>query len=276
VTGEGVTGDGLRLDQAAVAVVLHRAAALADGVGSAAGAPDPAHGVSVAALEEAAAEVGIEPWAVRQAVAEWQAGLLDVTPTRDRPSVVTAGRVVPLPPEAVEAELTRFCRAQVLTLVRHRAGGQRWRRRHDPLASLRRLFDLRGRHCLAPVAELVVTVVPCAEGSAVRLQAELRPPLRVRTGRVAALAAAAGLGTAVVAVTTGIPDAVALAALPGGGAAAGGAVLVARASRQRDIRLVLEALERELDRLERADALPPPRVVRLGQELDRRLRALRP
>lgn len=232
-----------RLTDDEVAKVLRRASEL-DG---AAGLP-PADGLPVAALEAAAAEVGVSPAAVRLAVAELRTGALD-----DHDDPVVCARVVPGGCEGGLAAVGRWLQGQALVRARDRGTEQVWRPREDWIAGMLRRFDWAARFRLRGVDEVVVRAVEVEGGTLVRVTARLEPAvaaapkLGAGAGAVGGGAAAGGIAlaltgdAALVAAASSLP----LAAVAGfGGWRAGRRLVAGRRAR------IAEAIDGVLDDLE--------------------------
>jgi hypothetical protein len=211
------TGGGLphRLSTDEVALVLHRAAELeAETTGT-----DPDQGFEASVIVDAAEEVGLSPYAVRQALAELRAGALPVLPETQGyvarlvgPSTVTESRVVACPPRQVLATADDFFRRRSFDLRRRQGLWMVYRERQDLWRYLRRVTDtLEGTRTLAGVETVTVTVSPMAEGEcmvrvAAALQASRRGVVTMGTGY--GLVAVTGLA----AVATGEPTALLIGA----------------------------------------------------------------
>jgi hypothetical protein len=237
-----------------VARVLHRASEIE----AAADGRINGEGYDAEAVEQAAAEVGLSPAAVRQAFAELRIGALPGdgrVPTKraDGSRVatsrfVTQQRLVERRPEAVHAAVDRFLRSQMLEL--RRRGGDRslYRPRRDLVASLRRGLDFAGVIKLDGIRTVSLLVTPADERTLVRLEAELA------SSRANVVAGAAGTGAGV-ALLMGVGGALAaepglvIAAVPAGAAVGAGGLRVAggRWRQRRDN--VDEVLAALLDRL---------------------------
>jgi hypothetical protein len=246
--------DGDRLDDAEVSLVLRRAAELDHRPAS------RSPGVDLAAVEEAAAEVGLSPASVRQAVAELRAGALapEAAPGRrvlGRPTL-TVVRTVPGPAPAVSAWLHGFLARQLFCLRRDHGGHSHWERRDDLAAAVRRGLDLlrERRLVLREVHRLDAVVVeePGGDGDrvVVRLELDVR---HARRSQTTLLASGGAVGAAVVGGTlmaAGLDPALLVAGPLGGGIAAAGHGAGAWLYRRQVEELTLAA-EGVLDRLER-------------------------
>lgn len=245
-----------RLTQDEVAAVLRRAAEL-DG----ATAPVPEERLPVAAIEAAAAEVGLPPEAVRQAVAELRAGVLpgpEAAPAD--PRTVVEAAVVPLPVDEASAAVGRWLAAQTFHRHRGRDGIEVWRVREDWVAGMQRRLDWSASVRLKWVRQVVVRTVAVEGGTLVRMEATLAagPEAAPGIGAVAmSVPGSAGFGLAAGLATTGAAPIVALAA---GGAAVGAAGgwfagrAVRRSSRARVADELAAALERLASGLEQRNA----------------------
>ena len=258
--------DGDRLDDAEVSLVLRRAAELDN-------RPMPGSpGVDLAAVEEAAAEVGLSRDSVRQAVAELRAGALAHAGGGRvlGPPALTVVRTVAGPASAVRSWLHDFLVGQLFCLRRDHDGHTSWDRRDDMAATVRRTFDSfrEQRLVLGDVNRLGVAVVeePGSAGGrvVVRLELDVR---HARRSQTAVVASGGVLGTAVVAATAvaagGLDPALLVAAPLGGGLAAAGHGAGSWLYRRQVGELELAA-EGVLDRLERRAPVsgPPSRSFR--------------
>ncbi|HET7489403.1 MAG TPA: hypothetical protein VFJ85_15860 [Acidimicrobiales bacterium] len=194
--------------------------------------------VDVGVLEQAAAEVGVPPDAVRRAAAELWAGALAPAPAR----LAVDQRVLPLTAEQALDRAGRVLRKQLFELRRSEAGRARWRRRVDRGARWQRSFDFGGRVKLSSVEVVTVSAVPIggAPGSLLRVEAE---PVDRRLVVASGTALPAGFvfaGGAFTALLTG-NDAF-LVAGAAAGAVAGGLGLGVTASWYRRRRLLVDEL----------------------------------
>lgn len=177
---------GERLTDDEVARVLRRASELdpAASVGDGDGMP-------VAAVEAAAAEVGLSPAAVRQAVAELRTGALD-----DHDEPVVCARVLPGACPACLDAVGRWLQGQCMVRARDRGVEQVWRPREDVLARVQRRLDLAAAIRLAGVDEVVVRAVEVEGGTLVRVTARLERPLAMAPTVGAGAGAVLGVGGA--------------------------------------------------------------------------------
>jgi molybdenum-dependent DNA-binding transcriptional regulator ModE len=241
-----------RLSSDEVALVLRRAAAI-EAADERAGGSD---GYEIAAIEEAAREVGLSPSAVRQAVAELRVGALpaEVEPRRRGRSravssrTVSHQRLVTRPPEAVHAAIDRYLRTQMFELRRRSGDRSLYRQRSDLVASLRRGLDFGGAIKLEGLRTIDVVITPADDRTLVRVEAELA------SSRANVVAGGAAAGTAVTFVT-GLTGALlaepflVISSLPAGALVGGSGIRMAGArwrKRRDDLAEVLAAL---LDRL---------------------------
>jgi hypothetical protein len=232
-----------RLTDDEVARVLRRASELDADVDRGDG------GMPVAAVEAAAAEVGLSPAAVRQAVAELRTGALE-----DAGARVVCARVVPGTGSAALYGVGDWLKGQAMVCVRDRGGEQVWRPREDVFARIQRRLDWAARIRLRAVDEVLVRAVDVEGGALVRVSALLES----QVGRAPAIGAGAGgvagfaaLAVAASAVSGDAGMLVALGAAPAAGA--GGVVgwRIGRGVRQRELRRISEAVEGLLDALEK-------------------------
>ena len=226
-----------RLTEDEIALVLRRAAELDQG------SLPATEGLPIGAVEAAAAEVGLSPAAVRQAVAELRAGGLD-----EEGEPVVCARVVPGSCTDAIAAVGRWLQGQAMVRARDRGTEQVWRPREDWFAGLQRRFDVAAAIRLKAVEEVVVRGVEVEGGTLVRLSARLQRPVarapHIGAG-VGSVTGAAALGT------LGIIDPVFLvAAAPG--AAAGGAAgwRLGRNALAKQRAKVADAIDGLLDELE--------------------------
>jgi hypothetical protein len=244
-----------RLTNEEVARVLHRAADIEAADDPAAGAD----GYEAAAVVEAAAEVGLSPAAVHQAVAELRAGALEATaaPPRNGRRLPALGatsrqvvhqRVVTQAPQRIQSEVDRFMRTQMFELRRRSGDRSLYRARGDLMAHVRRRLDFAGAIKLDGLRTIDVVVTPADdERTLVRIRADL---VASRGNALATPAAAGGAVT----VVTGLVGAalgeagLVVASVPAGMvvATSGMRFTGARWQRRRDD--VAEALASLLDR----------------------------
>jgi hypothetical protein len=191
-----------------VAAVLRRASELDQR-----GDQHPA-GIELAALEEAAGEVGLSPAAVHQALAE-----LDVGALRRTDGVVAEQSVIERPIDRVERDLERLLHRQLL-VVRRDGHRSLWQRRTDVYANVVRYTDPRGWQRLRAIRELRVHLAAVDDGESTLVRLEVdgmrEPSLSARVGLPAGAGALAGGGAALVAhqpelLVVGLPVAAAAA-----------------------------------------------------------------
>jgi hypothetical protein len=235
-----------RLSQDEVAMVLRRAAQLD---GETASQVDER--LPVAAVEAAAAEVGLAPAAVRRAVDELRAGVLagPVDAVADPRRVIEAA-VVPLELEAARIGMGRWLAAQTFHRHRGRDGVEVWRVREDWLAGVQRRFDWSASVRLKWVREVVVRLIAVEGGTLVHLEASLVPPAQQAPAIGATTGAVTGAATAATAVVAAGGGAVLMAvgAVATGVGAAGG-WWAGRSVRQSSCDRVADELAAALDRL---------------------------
>jgi hypothetical protein len=229
-----------RLTDDEVARVLRRASELDLGAATSLATGE---GLPVASVEAAAAEVGLSPAAVRQAVAELRTGALD-----EQESPIVCARVVPLPSDAALEAVGRFLTRQVMARARARGSEEVWRPREDWLAGMQRGLDWAKAIRLRAINEVVVRAVEVEGGTLVRLVAHPS----------GAVASAPGIGLGVGTIVGGglgalgavIAPELALAAVPGGTAGGYGGWRVGRRVQRRQRWRVAEAIDGLLDELE--------------------------
>ncbi|MBA2279936.1 MAG: hypothetical protein H0W25_01690 [Acidimicrobiia bacterium] len=234
-----------RLTQDEMAVVLRRAAELeVDAPGSV------DNRLSLATVEAAAAEVGLDQAAVRQAVAELRAGMLDgPEPEVLGDDVIVVSRLLP---GAVDVTLDagdRFLSGQMLQHVRDRGRARTYRQREDTAAKLMRKFDFRGHSQRLRAVDVVeVRAVDVDDGVLVRITARLKRPVPPKVVGVvvgAGTAAAVGVGALLLG-----PDVLLALGLPAGAAVGAGSWRRLAQNAERERRQVTEVLDGFLDELE--------------------------
>lgn len=252
-----------RLGPDEVARVLRRAAEL----DLAAGGPTD-EGLPVASLEAAAAEVGLPAAAVRQAVAELRAGMLDEPRRPPRGLIVEAG-VVPHTPEQAVAMVGSWLESQAFTYHRLRDGAHVWRPRQDLVGKLQRAFDWFSPVRIKEVEEVAVRAVAVEEGTLVRLEARLPGSLVAAPGIGAGVGGAVGGGAGLAGgllTSASTPSMVAAGAVLAGAGAAGGWWVGVRHRRSRAHR-VADELAADLERVGRGTAPGPGVLDRLRRHL---------
>jgi hypothetical protein len=243
-----------------VAALLRRAAELDDELDAARGqAPDR---IDLAAVEQAAGEVGISLEAVRQAYAELQVGGIPAKAPDHRPAPseligparVAEQRVVRLPVDQVRHRIGRLLRQQTFELRRSNATSSLWRRREDISASVKRGFDFSKKIKLTDARAVTVNLTEVTDrdgqpATLIRAEADIG---QIRTG---ATVASVAIPTGVMASLAGIgalagePVAMVVAAagwLP----ATAGSLGVGRALYRKQYHKVGEVLGMYLDQLE--------------------------
>ncbi len=265
------------LDRAAFERVLSRAAEL-----QASGA-DSGELFSEQQLIELGKEVGLSPLHIRQAIAEERTrvnvsgdrrGLVDYF----GPLRLEAQRMVRLPAALVIQRLERWMdKEECLQPKRRHQERITWEARRDFLGSIRRGFNVGGRHyALSSAYEVGATVTWVDENNVlVQLTADFSNTHRnavwgafgtagtVGIGAVALMTLAVSLGGSLL-IAGGV-----CAALAGGGG--GAAVLIAKGNRELTARGQL-ALEQALDRIEQGQE---PATSMLGGLLNAAIRELR-
>jgi hypothetical protein len=247
------TGGGLphRLTTDEVALVLRRAAELeAQTTGA-----DPTEGFEATVVMDAAEEVGLSPYTVRQALGELQTGTLPalqpVPSTRALlvgPSSVVESRMVACPPDDVLGLVDQYFRRRSFEQRRRQDLWVVYRERRDVWRHVRRVVDFDGARQLLGVSAVVVTVSPMAgSGSMVRVEATLHPGWRGIPFTATAYGVLAVTGT--VAVAAGDPAALFVGAPVGAAIGATGWERRRRWRRRRSDE-VSEVLAALLDRLD--------------------------
>jgi hypothetical protein len=233
-----------QLTQEEVALVLRRAAEL---VAELPGAGDDR--LPVEAIEAAAAEVGLPPMAVRQAVAEFRAGLLTPSPTAaPSPTSVVEAAVLPMEPTAALEAVGRWLSAQTFQRHRGRDGVEVWRVREDWVAGAVRRFDWSATVRLKDVREVVVRTVVVDGGTLVRLEASLVGVAAAAPGIGLGIAALPGSTVTMVAVGSGTPG-VAMVGVVLTGVGAAGGWWAGRSLRRNRVDRIADELAAELERL---------------------------
>jgi hypothetical protein len=262
-----------RLTQDELAMVLRRAAEL--DVTPAGSAEDDR--LPIAAVEAAAAEVGLPATVVRQAVAELRAGLLrdEAAAVRVGPTAVVEAGVVPFEPERAMAEIGRWLGAQTFHCHRGRDGVEVWRVREDWVAGMQRAFDWSASVRLKGVREVVVRAVEVEGGTLLRLEATLAgaaaaaPAIGAGSGAVVASGAVTPLA---VLATAADPVTVAVGIGAAGLGALGG-WLAGRSVRRSRRDRIADELAAELDRLATGRTADHTALERLKQRVTRPARS---
>ncbi len=239
---------------------------------------EEADGVSESRMLEIAREVGIEPTALRQALAEERARLpmqeQEHGPVLDAlgPATSSVQRVVPGTPGDVVAKLEAWMpRMESLALKRRVGERVSWEPRHDPLGNFFRSFGLGGRRLDLVRLDQVVASVTAIDGarSVVRFDTESFGARRAQRNTLFALVAALALVGCMVAIP--LLFLASVGSVVGGGLATIGALVsgfgylgwraIRRVYRQLLDRSHLR-LEQLLDELENGGMQPPPSLAR--------------
>ena len=239
------------LSEGEAALVFRRAAELE------AEAPGDRPAFDVATLERIAAEAGLSPEAVRQAVAELRTGrLVPAEPEGRRravPDSVVVDRRLAVPPEVAARRIEGYLRAQMFRVCRRRGELTVWEPSRGLAANLVRGIDVVDRMRLRRVDGLEVQVDADGERRQhchVRIVLDLsRVHRNARTGSLAGAAlGASGVVAGLAGVVFGAPEvALALPLTTGGGAAAH---LGARTTYAKHVKRAVDAIELVLDELE--------------------------
>jgi hypothetical protein len=205
-----------------------------------------------------AAEVGLSPAAVQQALAEVRAGALAEPRARGAlervlgPNTIVVERTVRGGAVAVQRRVERALRAQLLRKQRDFGARSVWEHAPGWLPALRRTLDWSGTLTLGEAKTLEVTVVDAGDGRAtVRFAVDVGA-LQRRVVVGASVGTAAGIAAALAlwAMHTPLP----LEWLAAAGATATGSIASVRSYR-RQLASTATALERLCDALEHE---PPP------------------
>lgn len=204
-------------------------------------------------VEQIAVEAGIDAAAVRRALAELRAGVLE--PSRvARPRVAASARVerlVPGPVGQVEHDLRGWLRRQLFTEVRDFGDRTRWARRGGLWPDTQRRLDFGGRLVLRHVRWVEVTVVEEPGSQGERVLVCLEADCGRGTGAYRALLAGGAVAGGVAGAAAGLADPALVAVAPVGVLAGGGLGHVAgRRAHERQAAAVTTALAGRLDRLE--------------------------
>lgn len=206
------------------------------------------------AVRAAAHEVGLSESAVDQAVREWRVGALTPLPALAQhrrlglPAVTAAERLVPLPPAQAARALETWLHGQWFERRAIYGPETLWTPRRGPLASARRAVDLARDLRLRSAGQVRACVAPAADGSRVRLVADLGGTRSaLLTGLVAGPAAVGGVVGAAAAALSGTPEV--LLALPAAVGTGGAGWLGARHLLERRCTDVAHELELALDLL---------------------------
>lgn len=217
--------------------------------------------LTAAELATLAADVGLSPEAIEQALAEVRAGVLaEPKPPRALERVLGAStivveRTVRGGADEIERRLERALRGQLLRKQRDFGTRSTWEHAPGWLPALRRALDWSGALSLREARTIDVSVVAAGDGRAtVRLAVDVGAMQRqVVTG--ASLGTAAGIAAALAlwAMQTPLP----LEWLAAAGATAAGAIASVRSYRQK-LATTATALERLCDSLEHERAPVSP------------------
>lgn len=242
-----------RLTPAEAQLVLRRAAELERRDGD-----DEA--LSPRELNELAAEVGLSPAAVQQALGEMRAGALEAPSPPGAlervlgPRRIVVERTVAGNVAMVQSRLERLLREQLLRKKRDFGARSLWEPAPGWLARLRRKLDWTDTQMLGDAHELEVIVVDGGGGRTTVHCATDVGALQRRVVTGASVGAAVGLGAALLLSAMGSPQVIEW--LAAAGAAASGSIGSLRVYR-RDLGATATALEHLLDQLERGRPLTP-------------------
>jgi hypothetical protein len=213
------------------------------------------------AVVEIGRELGLTPAAVREALAEYHAGLLH-TGDADRrtivgPRVLVLERTVPGAIGVVEGQVQAFLEGKLLDCVRRTGDRTVWRPREGLIASLQRAGKRLGRdRPLDDVTEITVALVELPTAAdrdpAVRVRLEiecrsLRQGLMATAAGGTVLGGAGAVAAAAAAIVLGDP--LPLLGVPAGAAVAAGAYLGPRSAYRRKLAEVELIVQGGLDDL---------------------------
>lgn len=237
-----------RLDPDTASEIIRRATELEQSRGT----EDP--GIDRLALESAANEVGLSPAAVRQALAEHDAGALG--PADDGRSILGPARArsvrtVDLPPHLARGRIEKWTKSQLLEVHRRSDNNIEWRRRDDLEAKVRRKLQKKTAK-LNNIDALITSVADDGNGrSIVRLEADLTDTRTgLKTGVVGVPTAAGPLLGGAAALVLGNPL-ILVAGIPVGLLLGGTGIYVARqtlATERDEAQRVLDLYLDDLDR----------------------------
>lgn len=252
-----------RLSEEEAAAVFRRASELDEAAsrhGAARGDVSGFGGLDRIAVERAAVEVGMTAGAVRQALAELDAGVL----AEGRPAgaltaaigggwpeqVVAVDRVVAGRPRATEANLEAWLKRQTMRVSRRRGPVSVWEPAEGITAKVMRGTDLAGRLRLKSVTAVTLCVLPHDDGARVRIELDFLHVRRKHRGGAIAGLAFGGLAAAgsLAGVVLGVEPA--LLAAPVGGAVAAGSWIGARRELRKSVVRSVQAVELCLDELD--------------------------
>ncbi|HVM07053.1 MAG TPA: hypothetical protein VM345_01200 [Acidimicrobiales bacterium] len=236
-----------RLTEDEAAAVFRRAAELDD-----ARSPDE-RGLDRLAIERAAAEVGLAPASVRQALAELDAGRLTVAQRsrwRWNDQVATVDRRLPQTADAVRHHLEIYLQRQTLRVARRRGVVSIWEPATGLGATIVRKTDLSARLRLRDVSQVTLCVTGDSREAHVRVDLDFsRVRSANRSGAIAGAAIGGGLAMAGAAgLVAGVE--LALLALPGGAALSAGTWVGARSNYAQTVSRAVNAIELVLDELD--------------------------
>lgn len=207
-------------------------------------------------VRDAAREVGLSQDAVDRAVQEWRAGVLEPLPALSPDvragllaTVAAEGRV-PLPPDVAAERMQAWLRSQWFERRRVRGNESEWAPRPGLLAGARRAADVQKRLRLSGVGRVRLCVAPAAQGSRVRVVADLGDTRSgLLAGLVLAPAVVAGGGLGALLGLDGTAGVEVLLALPAAAGAGGLGWLGARGVLARRRAELSEDLDRVVDEL---------------------------
>lgn len=243
----------------AVAMVISRAAELERHGGAVAGGDE----LDESAVVDIGKEVGLTPAAVREALDEYHAGLLQTADAKQQtvvgPRILVVERTVPGSLPGVQAQVQGFLLSKLFECCRQVGSRSMWRPREGLLATMRRVGKRLGSdRTVDDVTEVTLSLAEVAGGHGqtagvrVRFEIECRS---LRRGLVAtSVGGAAASGTGAAAATgaaIAFAEPLALLGLPVLGALAAGAYLGPRHVYRRKLEETALVFEGCLDALVR-------------------------
>ena len=247
------------LSEDEVALVFRRAAELE------AEAPGDRAEFDVATLERIAAEAGLSPAAVRQAIAELHTGRLVPAPPEGRPrrrlatapavpSTVVVERRISAPPDVVRHRLDSYLKLQMFRVCRRRGDLTIWEPSRSLAANVMRGIDLVDRIRLRRVDGLEVQVTPDGDHGRrahVRIVLDVsRVHRNARSGTLAGGAlGASGVVAGIAGLAVGLPELALVVPFTTGAATA--AHFGSRSTYAKHVKRAVDAIELVLDELER-------------------------
>jgi hypothetical protein len=248
----GVPGDPKddKLSRQQLELALRRAAEIERREGA------PGDMIAISDAERIAAEAGLSPQAVRQALAEVRTGALTPPSVFDRvlgPRRLVVERVVPGPIEFVRRQVDRFFKDQLMRVKRNFGDRIVWEPAAGFATAMVRAFDWNRQYAIGQGLEIECEVAEQSAGPPPRVTVRFLVDVGIqRRHRMGQIAGGAVLGGAMAAGAVPLVGHLLyeIIAIAGGGTMAVAAVMNARSSFRRDNERVKLALDRFLDSLE--------------------------